>query len=116
MEIKTIKITTSGGHEIVLKEEINAREFIELRDVWLNKAKITGSGVDDVGFAGITGSMVKDHENKSIEIVVVSVDEKTENIFDEVMKLSATDYQEIVAEVQKITSGKEGAGTSTDDS
>lgn len=116
METKTKTIKTSGGHEVVLKEEISAKEFILLRDVWLNNAKITGSNPEDMSFAGVTGAMVKEHEQKSIGVVVISIDGNSDKILDQVLELSATDYQEIVAEVHKVTAGKEGAGTNTNDS
>lgn len=101
-ERPTKEITTSGGHKVVLKEWITGREDRELVSILLRDIEMTQRGKEQE-FAGFKVGIAEEAENKAIELVVISVDGKTENIVDAVLDLPSADYDKIKAAINEIT-------------
>ncbi|KKM92198.1 hypothetical protein LCGC14_1220860 [marine sediment metagenome] len=97
--METKEITTTGGHKAVIKSFITARDMRVLKDMYLAVAKFDGKGgeIFDVDVA-----KANEIENKTLELIVVSLDEKTEGLIEELLDLPAADYNEIFDAVQGI--------------
>lgn len=95
MENKTI--TTANNHKVVLKPFVTGRQVQTIND-----------GIDD--------TLPKEKKNiaisnKSIELLVVSVDEKTDNIVDTILDFPYVDYKEILETVNLIIDPKKNETT-----
>ena len=95
METTTKKITLASGKVVTLKTYITGRQVQSLTD-------------------GISEDLPKSKfnqevSNKSIELLVVAVDEKKENILDFVLDLPFDDYKEILEAVNAIVDPKKNA-------
>lgn len=95
----TREFKTSSGHTLVLNEYITGAENWLIRQVYINGAK-----KDD-------GEVSFEAERKAYEIVVVSIDNKTEGVADAVLALPLPEYKEVVAEITPITEGKKKSET-----
>ena len=100
-ETKTIKV---AGHEIVLKTYLTVRENREVRDVLLKNIKF---GIDEgeAKIDSIPPEVISQIENKNIEMVVVSVDGKNENILETILEFRADEFAELMKEITAITGG-----------
>lgn len=103
-ERETRKIKTPSGREVILKEWITGREAKELRKVFLNAVELSASGTE-IKSTNIKTSVIEEAENKALEMVVLSLDGDKENLIERLLDLPASDYQFIVAEVNKVTEG-----------
>lgn len=111
-ERETIEIITPiKKHKVVIKAWITGRE-----KRILTRRILSGMKVDmDVGSAGgevqakeiDMGAVMEDAENKAIEIIVVSVNGKTEGILDAVLDMRDKDYQFVKKEINKISKDKD---------
>lgn len=95
MDTKTF--TTTHGHKIEVKTFVTGRQVQQFTD-------------------GIADDITKEKRNqaisnKSIEILVVSVDDSKENILDTVLDLPFDDYKEILETVNAIVDPKKNATT-----
>jgi hypothetical protein len=108
MERETKTFTTKGGHEIVHKTYVTGRESNEIQKVLLKDVKIeAGMGTKLSPFmSGFSAASITELNNKTIEILVVSVDGKKENVLDIVLDLPNTDYSEVVTALNEITGEK----------
>lgn len=107
-ETKTIKLPLSKM-EAVLKTYLTGGEKRQIRNVFLNDAEFTSKG-DQQELGGIKGSVVEQAENKAIEIVVVSVDSKTDGILAAILELHSKDYDFIIEAINKITADEDFLG------
>jgi len=94
-----------GGHKIVFKTYATGRENNEIQSVYLRSAKISMVG-KDAQVGSFTGEVQIEAVKKSIEMLVVSVDGKTENVVDTILDLPVEDYEAVVAEIEQLTSKK----------
>ena len=101
-ERQTKEITTKGGHKIVFKEWITGREKRQITDIFLRDIEMKQKGGEQE-FVGLKGSVAAEAEEKAIEIVVISVDGKTEKVVDAVLDLPSNDYDEVNAAINEIT-------------
>ena len=94
--------TPISGRKIVLKEFITGRDMRTLREIYLKVGKIdlAGNNVSDIDPA-----MVNEAESKALELVVMSVDGKTEGIIDTILDMPSQDYDFLVQAVNDITQG-----------
>lgn len=101
MERETKKITI-GKLEIELKTYLTFGESREISDIYLQNASV---GVDMDGktkISDIKASISTEVQNKAIEIIVVSIDGKKENILDSILNLPDNDGKELMNEIDKI--------------
>lgn len=98
MQQTNIEFTTIfGGHQITLKPFVTGREKQSIGDVFM----------DTQAQQGIAPSQpMRLATRRALEITVVSVDGKAENIADAVLDLPYQDTTEIITRVNEITDGK----------
>ena len=96
-------VTPVKGHVVVLRSWITGRESQKI-----DGAMFKGVGTTQDGkklTPKLSESMLADQENASIEVVVVSVDGKENDVVNSVLNMRAKDYSFVVAEVQKVVDG-----------
>lgn len=96
-------VTPIKGHVVVLRSWITGRESQKI-----DGAMFKGVGTTQDGkklTPKLSESMLSDQENASIEVVVVSVDGKENDVVNAVLNMRAKDYSFVTAEVQKVVDG-----------
>lgn len=92
----------SGNHVVTLKEYLTGREKRAVKNaLWTGKSmKIKdGKGESDpVPMEDIDAST-----NKTIELMVVAIDGKSENILDRVLDMRDRDYDDILEKIEELT-------------
>lgn len=99
----TKEITTSGGHKIVLNEYITGAENWAIRQVYIKGIRAGTEAESQTKFEA---------EKLALGIVVVSIDGKTNNVADEILRLPLNQYREVTDEVTPIVEGKKKSQTS----
>jgi hypothetical protein len=97
----THEFKTSGGHTIVLNDYITGAENWAIRQIYIDGLK-----KDET-------STALEAEKKAFEIVIVSIDDITDNIAEAVLALPLAEYNEIAAEVTPIVEGKKKSENSS---
>lgn len=98
-----------GGHKIVLKTYATGREFNEIQSVYLRSAKVNMVG-STPQMAGFTAEVSLEADKKGLEMIVVSVDGKTEfneegkvtKLADFILDLPADIYQQVMSAVNEV--------------
>lgn len=92
----------SGNHVVTLKEYLTGREKRSIKNaLWTGKSmKIKdGKGESDpVPMEDIDAST-----NRTIELMVVAIDGKTENILDRVLDMRDRDYDDVLEKIEELT-------------
>lgn len=112
MERETKNIQTPNKHEVVIKTYITGREKREIQNIFLNEVEMNVVG-KQANMTNIKGDLVARAEEKTIELLVVSVDGKTENIVDLVLDLNSEDSDFITDAINEMTSKKKEDDIST---
>jgi hypothetical protein len=96
----TREFTTSAGRAIVYNEYITGEEHRQIRAIYIRAIKKTS-----------TDDALADFEadNKAIELCVVSMDGKTDDILNRVLRLPLSEFREVVGEVQSIVEPKKNS-------
>ncbi|GIW70360.1 MAG: hypothetical protein KatS3mg101_1107 [Patescibacteria group bacterium] len=102
MERETKKIKTPSGKEVELKTYLTARERNELRNIFLKGMTVEPSTAQ---VKEISGELIEEAERKLIELAVVSFDNSAENIIGRILDGTPEDYDFIVSEANKISTG-----------
>lgn len=101
---ETIEITTPiKAHKVVLRSWITGRE----------SQKIDGAMFKGVGTTGdgkrlqpkLSESMLADQENASLEVVLVSIDGKNNDLVNTVLNMRKGDYDYVLKEVDRVVNG-----------
>lgn len=94
--------TKSGNHVVELKEYLTGREKRQVKNaLWHGKNMQIKDGKgesDPVPMDDIDAST-----DKTIELMVVSLDGSKENVLDRVLDLPGNDYDEILEKIEEIT-------------
>ena len=109
MERETNTFKTKSGVEVVMNTYLTGRESRNMTDCYLQGAEVKTSGVDKDMKATIEGLKMSDMskaQDISIEALIVSINGQTEKTLDLVLDLPEEDFNEIVIEINKITSVK----------
>ena len=101
-ETKEIQI---GDHKVVLKTYATGREYNEIQKVVFGSAKINIVG-GAPQFNSVSAEIAIESDKKAIEMLVVSIDGKTENILDTILDLRQDVYAKVVEEVNDILGKK----------
>lgn len=107
MERETKKITTPSGIDVEMKTYITGGESREISNVYLEGVSVS---VDENGKTNspvINAAQSSKAQDKSIEILVVSVGGKKENVLSEVLNLRNEDFKAVVDELDAIQNGLE---------
>lgn len=96
------KIKTKSGVEVEIKTYITLGEAREIQAVFMENVEI---GIDEAGkpkMTGMKGSVANKAQDKAIEVLVASVNGKTENVLQGILDLPDEDGKEILNELDKI--------------
>ena len=102
-ETKKVKI---GEHEIELKTYLTVRESREIKDILLKNVKFEISG-NEPKINDILPDIFNEMENKTISVIVVSIDSSTENILEKVLDFKNEEYEQLQKEMNIVTGEKE---------
>lgn len=100
-ETKTI-ITPIEKHKVVLYSWITGAEKRKIKSVFLKNINMEYSPTGEKGKVQLD-SIVNEAEDLAIDLIVVSVDGKTENKKEAILAMRAEDYDFVVEEINKIT-------------
>jgi hypothetical protein len=104
MERQTKEIRLSGGHVVIFKTYLTGREANEIRSVILGTMKMNiGTDASKVDMSGLSGAFVLEQEHKALGYLLVSLDGDTNAPIDKLLELPSDIYNEVIAEVNKIT-------------
>jgi len=101
-ETKEIK-TPIDGHKVEIKTYITGREQEQIDDILFSQIKVSAG--TNINVKELGGSFMTDQTHKLIEIMVVSVNDKKENILDAILDMKKADYQFVLGELNKATTG-----------
>lgn len=96
-------VTPVKGHVVVLRSWITGRESQKIDGAMFKGVSTTQDGKKLT--PKLSESMLSDQENASIEVVVVSVDGKENDVVNAVLNMRAKDYSFVTAEVAKVVDG-----------
>lgn len=108
MESNNIEFTTAvGGQKVVLKSFITGAEKRSINEAFMNAKEIPAKwDADGAERIATTAEQIRATVKKAIEIVVISVNEKTTDLYNEIFNLDQNDTAEIKARVDDVTAGK----------
>jgi hypothetical protein len=107
MNRETKIVQTPGGVEVVLNTFITGREEREIEQAMYSNVKMQyAAKAQDINMEGFDAASLVLAENKALELVVVSVGGKTENVIEAILDLSSIDYRFIKDQVNEITGKK----------
>lgn len=103
-ENKKIK---AGEHEVVIKTYLTAREMREIKDVLITSVELEAEQVQGGDQEEIKKSVAKKvdlgvykrMEDKAIQLVIISVDGKTDKILETVLDFKSDDFDALMKEV-----------------
>lgn len=100
-------VTPIDGHKLKIKAWLTGRERREIRSVLLSGVSFSATDdaenpVPDYKFDGKSLDIMQD---KSIENIVVEVNGKTENVLNDILDMKEKDYEFVIKEIDKVTSG-----------
>lgn len=99
----TKEITTPiDGKKVILKEWVTGAEMRQIEAVYIEGANYDPNSTER---PRMTAETYLRASNKTIEMVVISVDGITENIADLVIEMKKPDYDFVLAEIDAVTKG-----------
>ncbi len=109
MDRETIKIETPvDKHNVILNSYITGGEKRQIRRVLFESAEpLKAEGVENNRMGNL---LIEAAENKSVELVVVSVDDMIENVLQKVLDMKSKDYEFVLKEVDKVAKGLDFLG------
>jgi len=101
--METRKLKTPGNHDVEIKEFFSKKDQRQIMAV-MNDVEIT---MNEEGKASPKMKFEKasEMEDKTIEVMVVSVDGKKENVLENVLNLDIKDYDFILKEINEVQTG-----------
>jgi hypothetical protein len=104
MDRETKKFNTPNGAEIEIKAFITGGEARQIQGVFLEGMEMNIEN-GETKMNGLKGGVVNKAQDKTIELLVCSVNGKKENILDSVLNLRKEDFDFVIQEINKITEG-----------
>lgn len=99
------EIVTSGGTKVEIYTFITGREAREITNVYLEGMKIQIDASGQTKSNEMNASLSAQAQDKAIELLVRSVNGDTTKCLANVLDLPKTDFDEVIAEIDKIQSG-----------
>jgi len=101
---ETKTITTQNGHSIVLRTYLTGKESKQLKAIMYADMKLDASDPTSgkISLSEIPAEFILKQEQQALEFLVVSVDTNVTNQLEALENLPEADYNEVLAEVQKI--------------
>ncbi|MCK4686647.1 MAG: hypothetical protein KAT66_00795 [Candidatus Lokiarchaeota archaeon] len=104
---ETKEITTPiGKHKVILKSYITVKEEREIKSIFLDGMRLETNGITSKTQKIDARKLTEDAENKSIEMVVVSIDGKT-NVVEIILEMHSKDGNFILSEIDKVTKSED---------
>tara|TARA_R110000868_G_scaffold234542_1_gene488247 strand:- start:4454 stop:4786 length:333 start_codon:yes stop_codon:yes gene_type:complete len=105
MERSTKKIVTPSGINVEVKEYITGREAREIQSIFLSgmEVKIGADGKQEP--TTVNPELVNKAQDKTIELLVVSVNDSKENILKTVLDLPKADFDCVVEAIDGVKDG-----------
>lgn len=103
---ETKTLTTKNGHVVVYKAWISGGEYNALQSVWLKDTKLTMGADGKTHIEGFTGMLEQEAQKKLMELLVVSVNEKTDKVVSLIEDMQLEDYNEVVDALNSISGKK----------
>jgi len=104
MNDKQKTIETPSGNKVVLKTEMTARDYRALRGLWFKDIEIGGVSADSTPeLKGLKGTIIEEVENKALELMIISIDDNSENILERLMDMPMADYEVVFQAVNDLT-------------
>lgn len=104
MERET-KDVTIGVHKIVLKTYATARESQAIQNVYFSNTKLEVSG-ESYKINEFNPGVQTEVNKESVKQLVVSIDDKTDNLVETALDFRSEDFDKLIEEIQEITSKK----------
>ena len=101
-----ITFTTPGGYQIVIKGFVSGGDMDELERVFLENITFDvdpDTGEVDQTKQSVPATVELDRTKKALELLVLSVDGQTEDVYKAVRDLPTADYDAIVDRVNEIS-------------
>jgi hypothetical protein len=102
MPRETRKFKTSGGVEFEIKTYLTFGESREIQKVYLDGVNVSVNVEGETKVPELNAGSTMVAQNKALELIVVSINGKTENIFQTIMDLPKQDGDELLVEIDKI--------------
>lgn len=101
---ETKNITTPSGKLVVIKAWLNGREANELKavlykDLKMSMADVTSGGVK---VTDVSGEFILEQEKKALELFLVSIEGKSENLVETFLDLPENDYKAVIKEINAL--------------
>lgn len=96
-------VTPVKGHKVVLRSWITGRESQKIDSAMFKGVGTTGDGKRLQ--PKLSDTMLADQENASIEVIVVSVDGKDNDLVNTVLNMRKQDYDFVLKEVDRVVNG-----------
>ncbi|MCK5268560.1 MAG: hypothetical protein KAR07_10340, partial [Spirochaetes bacterium] len=95
-------ITPIDKHRIIMKTYITGGEDKMIKRIW-QSIEMTVEGKSTKSKSFNMADKAEDAEKKVVELIVVSINEKTESIVDTILNMKKKDCKFIEKEIEKIT-------------
>jgi hypothetical protein len=102
---ETKKITTKGKFEVELKTYISGGESREISNVFLEGMKFQMDSTGQAKSNEMSASLGSKAQDKAIELLVVSVNGKKENVLNSVLDMPKSDFDEVLKEIDALQNG-----------
>lgn len=103
MERETKEIITPvDKHKVVLKAYITGREKRDMKNIYFKGVEFEMDGVKTKSNKMDMQKMTENAENKTIEVIVVSVNGKPE-VVNAILDMKSKDFDFVIAEINEIT-------------
>jgi hypothetical protein len=101
---ETKKLSCPSGKEVEIKTYITPRERNILKNIFFKNMKLENdSGAPKI--SEMSGEVMIEAEEKTIDLMVISYDGNSENVLDRILNGTVEDYDFILDEVNKVTKG-----------
>lgn len=102
---ETQKINTPSGVEVVMYTYATGREARQIEQKYLSAIKVDIQSGNPT-FKDFDTSSPYEAEKEAIKLLVISVNNKTENMLDTLLDLPQSDYEFVVSHINEITKKK----------
>jgi len=103
-ETKILK--TSNGYKIKVSTYITGRELRHIQEVFFDEIQLKQVGKEQEIGTTMKSKQIAMAEDRSIETVVKSIDDKTDDIVNKILDLPAVDFGEIKEYIDKLSEKK----------
>lgn len=102
---ETKEFITKGGTKICYKTYLTGREMNEVQKVLLKNVTVDMKGSTQ-NVQGFEATSITELNNKTIEMMVVSVGDIKEKVLDAILDLPNDEYTEVIETLNEITGSK----------